>query len=284
MRDPLARLAAALYQPGPAPAVPVAEVAAFVARAMVVIPAGGFGTRMAGGGDTPRQKALLPLPNGETLIDRLIRQYRAAGVRRFLALVNYGGEAVVAHLGDGSRWNAEIAYSFDPAPEGVGRGGAIRHALAQGVIAPPAYVHNADCQLIGHPGSLPHELAAGHLAARAAAPVVATLAAVEGSPYPYTGLAIAGGRVTAVEMYPFVPIPTHAGITLIDAEALADLATVAPDAGESFEAVLFPRWAAAGRLAATLLRYEHWVAVDDRKAYARLWRYLEANPEPPASR
>src|SRR4051812_26303385 len=59
---------------------------------VVIIPAGGFGYRMRdvsaeAGGVT--QKALLPLPNGETLIGRLVREYAAAGFRRFVALVNH---------------------------------------------------------------------------------------------------------------------------------------------------------------------------------------------------
>ena len=39
------------------------------------------------------QKALLPLPNGETLIGRVIRQYAEAGFRQFVALPACGNDA-----------------------------------------------------------------------------------------------------------------------------------------------------------------------------------------------
>ena len=89
LTDALARLSKSLNQSQPAATAAIIDPAA-IGEAVVVIPAGGFGYRMRGATEAPgavTQKALLPLPNGETLIGRLIRQYAAAGLREFVALL-----------------------------------------------------------------------------------------------------------------------------------------------------------------------------------------------------
>jgi len=272
MQEELRRLGGLLCRPVDwGAAIPAAEAAGAAAAAVVALPAGGFGYRMRGadppGGVT--QKALLPLPNGETLVGRLVRQYAAAGMRRFVALLNHEGEAVAAHLGDGSRWGVEIAVSYDPDPRGSGRTGALLHAMEAGLLPEGrlVVVHNADCHLMRYRGCFPLDLLRAHLGAAAARPVTATLAAVDGSPYAYTGMQVEGGMVAAVEMYPFIPVPTHTGITLLTPAALAEIRENAGRSRKNFEQDLFPRWAAAGRLAALVIPSAHWIAVDDRKGY-----------------
>jgi NDP-sugar pyrophosphorylase family protein len=272
VRTALDFLATALCDPGAAPSEPVAAAPA-PAECLVVIPAGGFGYRMRGAVEGPggavNQKSLLPLPNGETLIDRVIRQYAGAGFADFLALVNFEGREVETHVGSGERWGVRVRFSYDPDATGSGRTGALLHAEAQGLVPQdrPLVVHNADCQIYGYPGSFPADLLAAHGRAVAAADVTATLAAVDGTPYPFTGMSVAGGLVREVEMYPFIPVPTHTGITILTPRALADLRANALASRKNFESDLFPRWAAAGNLGAMVIPYARWVAVDDRKAY-----------------
>jgi NDP-sugar pyrophosphorylase family protein len=273
MHEELARLRAALCQGGSqATADDLAAADVLLADAVIALPAGGFGYRMRSTSEGPgavTQKALLPLPNGETLIGRLVREYAAVGARRFVALVNHEGEAVEGYLSDGAPWGVEVRCSYDPSAEGSGRTGALVHALNSGVLEPNVtlVVHNADCQVMRYPGSFPRDLAAAHLWAVRERNATATLAAVDGSPYAYTGMSIADGRVTGVEMYPFIPVPTHTGITVLTAEALAELRANAAGSKQNFERDMFPRWAAAGRLGAMVLGHDQWVAVDDRKAY-----------------
>ncbi len=273
MHDELARLGAALCQGGAAPTeAEHAAADALLADAVIALPAGGFGYRMRSASEGPgavTQKALLPLPNGETLIGRLVREYAAAGARRFVALVNHDGEAVEGHLDGGRPWRVEIRCSYDPSAEGSGRTGALVHALDTGVLAADVtlVVHNADCHLMRYPGSFPRDLAAAYLWAVRERAATATLAAVDGTPYAYTGMSIADGRVTGVEMYPFIPVPTHTGITVLSAEALAELRANAAGSKQNFERDMFPRWAAGGRLGAMMVPHDQWIAVDDRKAY-----------------
>lgn len=272
MREELNALGEALCRPEDVPESFSADLAAAAAEAVVALPAGGFGYRMRGASADPgavTQKALLPLPSSETLIDRLVRQYAEAGFRRFVALVNHEGEAVEAHVGTGERWGVEIRCSYDPSSTGSGRTGAMLHAMNQGILPEDrtVMVHNADCHVMRYPGPFPLDLLRAHLYASEARNAIATLAAVDGSPYPFTGMSIAGGMVTDVEMYPFIPVPTHTGITVLSPESLAALRENAAQSKQNFERDMFPRWAAAGRLAALVLRHDQWVAVDDRKAY-----------------
>jgi NDP-sugar pyrophosphorylase family protein len=243
-----------------------------VAGAVVVVPAGGFGYRMRdvsaeAGGVT--QKALLPLPNGETLIGRLVREYAAAGFRRFVALVNHAGQEVETHLAGGAPWGVQIACTYDPHETGSGRTGAMLNAAAAGLLPANAtlIVHNADCPVMRYPGSFPHDLLATHAAAVRTSGAVATLAVVEGTPYPFTGMSVQDGMVTEVAMYPFIPVPTHTGITVLSPEALAAMQADPPAGRDNFEKSFFPRWAGEGRLAALVIGPEQWLAVDDRMSY-----------------
>jgi NDP-sugar pyrophosphorylase family protein len=272
MHDELQRLASALCTAAPASDIPEAEIAAFIRECVVTLPAGGFGYRMRdvaveAGGVT--QKALLPVPGGETLIGRLIRQYAQAGFRRFVALVNHEGGAVEAHLNRGRAWGVEVRASYDPEPTGSGRTGALAHAMAIGILPAdgPVVVHNADCHLMHYPGIFPRDLVEAHLQAVRRGEVRATLAAVGGTRYPYTGMQIREGTVTGVEMYPFIPVPTHTGITILTPAGLQDIRENLTKSKQNFERDLFPRWSADGHLAAMVIGHEHWIAVDDRKAY-----------------
>lgn len=285
----LARLGAELCSGGTfnaAVATPASLDQARHAAAGVVlaIPAGGYGYRMrepAPGEAAPLQKALLPLPNGQSLLGRILEEYAASGVRRAVVLANHDAAAVSHHLEE-TGWSARmphLAVSLDPLPAGSGRSGALAHAVAAGLIpaGSTVVVHNADCQVAGYPGPLPLELLAAHrLGAEHGA--LATVAAVPSTPYPYTALQVREGRVLAAEPTPAVPLPAHAGITVLSSAALAEVClSTGPEKG-NFERTLFPRWAAAGRLAALVLRGGLWIAVDDRSAYRRLCAALEQSP------
>jgi NDP-sugar pyrophosphorylase family protein len=279
LSEELDHLRAALFQG--ALKVPQAEIKVDAARATVVIPAGGFGYRMRGATDDSgavTQKALLPLPNGETLIGRLVREYAAAGFRDFVALVNHEGREVEARLDGGRPWGVEVRCSYDPEETGSGRTGAILNAIYRGIISAgrTSVVHNADCPVLNYPGSFALDLLRTHMAAERDLKAACTIVAVDGHRFPYTGMSIQGGRVTSVEMYPFIPVPAHTGISVLSAEALASVREHAAESRKNFEQDFFPRWSAEGRLAAMLLRHDQWIAVDDRKAYRVFCRAVES--------
>lgn len=279
MREELMKLSAALLRPVEEVTLPELDQKLGAAQTIVVLPAGGFGFRMRAVGQDSgpgAQKCLLPLPSGDTLIDRVIGQYVAAGFRRFVALVNYEGEAVERHLDGGSRWGVDVKCSYDPDATGSGRTGAILNALENGTLPAdsPVIIHNADNQIVGYRGNFAEDLLRTHLAAVRDLKAVGTLAVVDGFKYPYTGVSVDGLRVRAVEMYPFVPVPAHAGITVLTTEGLA---AMRERGGHGhFERDVFPRWAEAGRLGAMVISHETWFAVDDRKAYREITKAVEA--------
>lgn len=283
MQEALDRLAEALCRPGAPVAESELDLPSVAAEVVVALPAGGFGYRMRdvaeeAGGVT--QKSLLPLPNGETLIERVVRQYADAGFRQFVALVNYEGKAVEEHLQGGEPWGVHIRCSYDPEPAGSGRTGALLHAMSLGVLPPDRtlVVHNADCQVMNYDGCFPLDLLRAHARGLRQQQAIATLAAVDGTPYPFTGMGIDAGVVTDVEMYPFIPVPTHTGITVLTVEALASLREHFQKTKQNFERDMFPRWASQRRLAAMVIPHQSWVAVDDRKAYRQFCQAVANEP------
>jgi NDP-sugar pyrophosphorylase family protein len=87
--------------------------------------AGGLATRLRP--VTQRiPKALVELA-GKAFIDHQLALLRRNGIRRAVLCLGHLGEQVQAHLGDGSLFGMQLAYSFD-GPKLLGTGGALRRA------------------------------------------------------------------------------------------------------------------------------------------------------------
>jgi len=65
---------------------------------------------------------------GQALIDRHLQALSRAGVNKVVINISWLGEQIRDHVGDGSRWNLEIAYSPEPAGA-LETAGGIRRAL-----------------------------------------------------------------------------------------------------------------------------------------------------------
>ena len=85
-----------------------------------VLLAGGRGTRLAPLTVTV-PKPLLPLGD-RPIIDVLIAQLAAAGVRRVFVCLGYLAPLMLAFLGDGSRWGVTLAPSIEETPLGTAGG------------------------------------------------------------------------------------------------------------------------------------------------------------------
>lgn len=66
---------------------------------------------------------------GKRLIDRHLEKLAAAGVREVVINTSHLAEQFPAALGDGSRWNLSIRYSYE-GPTPLETGGGMRRALA----------------------------------------------------------------------------------------------------------------------------------------------------------
>ena len=104
----------------------------------VVLMAGGLGSRLNPiTEDTP--KPLLKVGE-KPLLETIVEKFTSQGFHRFYISVNYKGQIVKRHFGDGSRWDAEIRYLEED--ERLGTAGAL--GLLPERPALPAIVMNGD--------------------------------------------------------------------------------------------------------------------------------------------
>ena len=251
----------------------------FISSCVVVLTAGGESSRFKNvSGAAHVQKAAFVLPSGETMIERMIQFYKEIGLTHFLILVYHNADSVKKLLGDGSALNVHIEYSEDPGMP-VGRGGAVKHAFLQGFLKHDQYliVHNPDDQLVGETKQILTEAILAHLAHEKRGALV-TAVMVEGVRHEFTGFTIDDGFVTDVEMYPFIKIPTHIGLSIFSPavlpyfDRLFDL-TQKTD----FEAVLFPQLKNEKKLAAHTIKEGVWISVNDEKGLKKLLKALDSN-------
>jgi NDP-sugar pyrophosphorylase family protein len=252
-----------------------------IANCIVVLTAGGESSRFKSvAGASLVQKAAYTLPNGETMIERMIKFYRELGLTHFLILVYHNADSVKNLLGDGTKLGVTIQYSEDPGMP-VGRGGAIKHALLQGFLKPDQYliVHNPDDQLVGETKEVLKQAIEAHLTHEARGALV-TAVMVEGVRHEFTGFTIEDGFVSDVEMYPFISIPTHIGMSIFSPEVLPYFDKLFDLTQKTdFEAVLFPELKKEKKLAAHLIAENIWISVNDEKGLKKLLKALKSSRE-----
>ena len=108
---------------------------------------------------------MISIDGNESMIEKTIKDYAEIGIDKFVVLTGFLAEKVEEHLGDGSRWNAEIKYSRDPGGRKVGNAGAILNALNNGMLNDnlTSIVHNPDDMIIGMKRPYGEVFLEGHL-------------------------------------------------------------------------------------------------------------------------
>lgn len=251
----------------------------FADNTVVALMAGGESTRYAAvlEGEAV-QKNAHELPNGDTMIEMTIRAYKAAGIKKFVALVYHNAHTVEDRLGDGSSLGVEIVYSYDPEPP-AGKGGAIRNALENGSI--PAdhnlIVANPDDVILDFPGSYVRYIGESHLEGESRG-MLATAVLAKGQPYASTGMMVVDNAVVDTQMYPLIPVPAHVGITVFSPKILPRFLELFDlQEKNDFEQVLFPILAHEKTLWSAGLTEGKWIAVNDLKSYKQLVKSLPSN-------
>jgi NDP-sugar pyrophosphorylase family protein len=249
----------------------------FTDNSVVALMAGGESSRYAAVvGGKKIQKNAHQLPNGDTMIEMAIRTYRDAGIKKFVALVFHNAHTVEDRLGDGSKLGVEIVYSHDP-EQPVGKGGAVRNAIENGSIPLNSnlIVVNPDDVILNFPGDFARYICEAHLEGQNKG-MLATAVMAPGQPYPGTGMMIIDNQVKDTEMYPFIPVPIHAGITIFSPAILPRFLQLFDYEKKSdFESVLFSILADEGKLWSVGLTEGTWIAVNDLKSYNSLTKMLE---------
>jgi len=254
------------------------EVEALKAQTVVVLPAGGKGTRIRAETQSEEiNKVMIKIDGKRSMIEKAIEDYAECGIDKFVVLTGFLAEKVEEHLGDGSRWDVEIRYSRDPEGRKVGNGGAILHALNNGIIDDRLnpIVHNPDDMIIGLERPYGEVFLEGHLKGRKNG-CIGTFVVVPESPFQYSGMIIKKGMVQDITKYPPIAIPAHTGITVFDAEIYDYFRRlISLDVESSFENVICPVIAGEGKLFAINIPSKTWLPVNDLKGLEVVMMALE---------
>lgn len=243
----------------------------FVENTTVALMAGGESSRFSSVLEgVQAQKNAFELPNGDTMIEMCVRMYKAAGFKKFVALVFHNGHSVEERLGDGSAYGVELSYSYDPEIP-VGKGGAVLNALENGSIPEDhnLIVANPD-DVILHFDDFPRYISEAHLEGVSQG-AVATAVLGLGQAYHSTGMMVVNNQVVDTKMYPFIPVPAHVGVTVFSPVAYPYFRKQFSLTEKSdFENILFPILAQEQKLWSAGLRRGTWIAVNDAKSYKHL--------------
>lgn len=244
------------------------EVEELISNTVVVMPAGGKGTRIRAETESDEiNKVMISLDGKESMIEKCVREYAEIGIKKFVVLTGFLAGVVEMHLGDGSRWDVDIKYSQDPGGKKVGNAGAILHALNNGTIddSMTAIIHNPDDVIIGMDRPYGEVFLEGQVKARKN-DCIATFIVVPETPFQYSGMIIDHGKVRDILKYPPVTIPAHTGITVFGPEVyqyFRDLVSL--EVESSFENVVAPIIAMEDKLFAINIPAGTWIPVNNLK-------------------
>ena len=278
LEDIMAELRARINTEDTVTKVSQKEINEMKAQIVVVMPAGGTGTRIRA--ETHSQgihKVMIPVAGKQSMIEKTVQDYVDCGIDKFVILTGFLAEKVEEHLGDGSRWGAEIRYSRDPDGRKVGNAGAILHALNNGAIddSLTPIVHNPDDMIIGMDRPYGEVFLEGHLKGRKNG-CIGTFVVVPESPFQFSGMVIDRGKVLDITKYPPIAVPAHTGITVFDPEVYGYFRRlVSLQVESSFENVICPVLAKEGRLFAINIPSETWIPVNTLKELERVTSALQ---------
>ncbi|UTW51613.1 nucleotidyltransferase family protein [bacterium SCSIO 12827] len=210
----------------------------------VVLMAGGLGRRLHPlTENTP--KPLIEV-GGKPLLEGIVENFVSQGFSRFYISINYKGDQIRNHFGDGGKWNSEIRYLSENIPMGT--------AGALSLIDPPP-----ETPLIVMNGDLLTEIdfnralefhdeqgATGTMGVRSYDFQV-----------DFGVVDIDNGRISAINEKPVHKFFVNAGIYVLDPSALADI----PRDTATDMPALFESWMAAGKNCAAFPIHEYWLDV-----------------------
>lgn len=274
--DYINRQLAGLYSPAPAVSVDEEQIKEFIQNTTCLIPCGGESKRMAD--DKGRHKSTLTLPDGRSILEWTMRSYAGWGISRFVLMVGFNAGSVYETVASFDTDDLSVVFSEDPA-EGVGRGGAVKHAIESGAVAETdnMLVHNSDDVLINYPGNFLVDLCKTHIQTEALGGLATAVIANEAK-LPYSCMYIKSGRVIAMADAPDVPIPTHVGITVFSpAVQQTFLEMFSYDKKQDFEKVIFPHLAEQEKLYSFKIAKRYWYPVNNPKEYAKLLEVFNEN-------
>jgi NDP-sugar pyrophosphorylase family protein len=279
VNDYLAERLSDLFSPVPFVQVEPAVIDDFIKHIVCMIPCGGASKRMKE--DTYKHKGALELPNGKTIIELTISSYAKWGIKNFVLLVGIHADSIYEAIEGLDIKGINISFSKDPR-EGVGRGGAVKYAIENGLINKNdnMLVHNSDDILLNYPGNFLYDVCKYHIQANSFGGV-ATAAVTDGTKFPFSCMYVKSGEVVSMLDSPIIPIPTHVGITVFNSavqDKFVELFSYSKK--QDFERVLFPRLANIGQLFAFKIPKNCWFPINNPKEYQNLIAIIKSNNAP----
>ncbi|MGY5871690.1 MAG: sugar phosphate nucleotidyltransferase [Candidatus Thorarchaeota archaeon] len=255
------------------------EIEAQKTNTVVVMPAGGKGTRIRAETQSEEiNKVMIRIDGKNSMIEKAVHDYADCGFEKFVVLTGFLAHKVEEHLGDGSQWGVDIKYSQDPDGRKVGNAGAILHALNNGALddSLTAIIHNPDDVIIGLDRPYGEVFLEGHLKGTKNG-CIGTFVVVPETPFQYSGMVIEKGKVLDITKYPPIAVPAHTGITIFAPEMYGYFRKlVSLEVESSFENVVCPVIAEMQKLFAINIPSDTWIPVNDLKGLERVSEVLTA--------
>lgn len=221
-----------------------------------VVMAGGLGKRLRPLTDnTPKP---LMRVGDKPILEHNVERLVAAGLTRMIFSINYLGEQIKAHFGDGARWGAQIEYITEDRE--LGTAGPL--SLIGRALQEPFLVMNADLLTkVGFRSLLDYHRSEGHQA---------TLCVREYDfQVPYGVAQMENGRLTAIVEKPVHKFFVNAGIYVLDPSVLAKLKRDEPrDMPDLLESLRAASPGAVGCFPVS----EYWLDIGQLEDYRRAQR------------
>ena len=176
-----------------------------------VILAGGLGSRLRPYTETV-PKPMLPVA-GRPLLERLVLQLVAEGISDITLAVNYRGELIEEHFGDGERFGCRISYVREKSDQPLGTAGCL------------AQVSTSRRPVLAINGDLLLQFSVAALAATHDGAWATVGARPYSHPVPFGVLQVDAGRLTGIREKPIESWAVNAGVYLLSPDALAQVPT-----------------------------------------------------------
>jgi len=235
----------------------------FLKNVQIVCICGGLGTRLRHRTGDAIPKALLEI-DGRTLLDSNIEMFTKIGCRDFVFLTGHLSDRIEAHLKGAGH---DINYKFSIEKEKLGKAGALKFALDNGLIdrKRPCIITYPDDLVVDE--NFSKKLIERHLSGLEKN-CLATVVLVDKTRYRYGVLKMdEEGLITSFEEKPWVQLPTNVAIYVLQPEVY-DIINETVDLSKTpvdFEGTVVPVLVSKRLLFSHMIPVESWIPVNEEK-------------------
>lgn len=232
----------------------------------VVFSMGGSGSRLKHITEDKYSKHLIQI-NGKPISRHVVDLWTANGFTDVAILTDntHRGKSVMDYY-NSDGFGAEINFSIEY--KKLASGGAIRQAIANGVITKSFINHYPDDAIVNYP-----EFASDFANVVAAAfkeGFQSVVLCAPGKLYPFGVVEDKNGRVSRFVEKPFISMDSNTGIFAIRKDAFPLILALEADTEIKIERTVLSQIAESGKMLKVLIPTEHWLPVNDENHLKRL--------------